>query len=99
MGISLLAVGGTGTLHITSSGTVSSVNGVIGNAAGSHGSQRSTVVFFPFPFPHFVSSEWTMSGDLTVGNDGTGTLSITNGGFVSSVAENRGIKRNWWGDG
>ncbi|CUU19012.1 Bll7882 protein CDS [Bradyrhizobium sp.] len=74
----LFAVGyyGTGTLTIQNGGTVSNTNiGLIGSNTGSTG----TVTV------DGVGSSWTNSGDLSVGNSGTGTLTIRNGGTVSSV--------------
>ena len=84
LGDSLLASGditvgdsGTGTMGISMAGLASSVNGVIGNAAGSTGTVTVDGGFIIF------SSRWNMSSSLTVGNAGTGTLNITNGGIVS----------------
>ena len=77
---------GTGTLMITSGGAVStSVNGYIGDQAGSSG----TVTV------DGSGSMWTISGShLYVGNSGTGTLMITGGGAVSDsqgiIGENPG---------
>ena len=72
----------TGMLTIQSGGTVSSScsfppscsGGVIGSAAGSQG--RATVTG--------AGSTWTSNGSLTVGSSGMGTLTIANGGTLSS---------------
>jgi T5SS/PEP-CTERM-associated repeat protein len=71
-----LTVGGSGsgTLAISSGGSVSDNNGWIGYSAGSIG----TVTV------DGSASNWNNSGNLTVGNNGTGTLAITNGGTVSA---------------
>ena len=66
---------GSGTLSITSGGSVSNTNGYIGYNSGSTG--MVTV--------DGCGSTWTNSGDLYVGNSGSGTLSITNGGSVSDT--------------
>jgi len=68
---------GTGTLSITDGGQVSSSSGCLGRySSGSHG----TVIVTG------SGSNWTNSDELYVGRDGTGTLSITDGGQVSSSA-------------
>ncbi|MCK1275130.1 autotransporter domain-containing protein [Bradyrhizobium sp. 61] len=74
----LFAVGyyGTGTLTIQNGGTVSNTNiGLIGSNVGSTG----TVTV------DGAGSAWTNSTNLAVGNSGTGTLTIRNGGTVSSA--------------
>lgn len=69
---------GTGTLNILSGGTVSGTGTTaanspfIGYGAGSFGT--ATV----------DAGTWTNSGTLTVGNNGSGTLWIQNGGSVSA---------------
>lgn len=69
--------GGTGTLNIGngagSGGTVSNVNGYIGDTAGSVGNVTIN------------GGTWTNTGNLGVGYYGQGTLLIENGGTVSSV--------------
>jgi T5SS/PEP-CTERM-associated repeat protein len=66
---------GNGTLNITGGGAVSnSLWGTIGNYSGSTG-----VVTVDG-----AGSTWTNSGTLTVGNSGSGTLNITDGGAVSN---------------
>ncbi|APG12420.1 hypothetical protein BKD09_29205 [Bradyrhizobium japonicum] len=75
----LFAVGyyGTGTLTIQNGGTVSNTNiGLIGSNVGSTG----TVTV------DGAGSAWTNSTNLAVGNSGTGTLTIRNGGTVSSAS-------------
>jgi T5SS/PEP-CTERM-associated repeat protein len=74
-----LSVGcnGNGKLSITNGGSVSnSTYGFIGRNSGSTGAVMVDG----------ASSTWTNNSYLYVGNDGSGTLSITNGGKVS-VAE------------
>jgi T5SS/PEP-CTERM-associated repeat protein/autotransporter-associated beta strand protein len=75
--ISLLAVGGfgTGQLTIANGGTLNSILGTdIGNGAGSIGSVTVTG----------AGSALTNGGLLSVGTQGTGTLTIANGGTVSN---------------
>ena len=73
---SLSAIYGTGTLTIQNGGTVSNTNiGLIGSNVGSTG----TVTV------DGAGSAWTNSTNLAVGNSGTGTLTIRNGGTVSSA--------------
>ncbi|MFK4498602.1 T5SS/PEP-CTERM-associated repeat protein [Bradyrhizobium japonicum] len=70
-----VGISGTGTLTIQNGGTMSnSVLGVLGHIAGSTGT--ATV--------DGAGSSWTNSGDLYLGNGGTGTLTIRNGGAVSN---------------
>ncbi|MCP3473905.1 autotransporter domain-containing protein [Bradyrhizobium sp. CCGUVB1N3] len=73
----LLVIGnvGAGTLNITNGGTVSSMAGYLGYAAGSNGT--ATI--------DGAGSTWTSSGALQVGVNGTGTLTISNGGKVSNT--------------
>jgi T5SS/PEP-CTERM-associated repeat protein len=66
---------GTGTLSITA-GQVNNYWGKIGNAAGSNG---MAVV-------DGLSSTWTNRGELDVAGSGTGLLTVSNGGTVSSSA-------------
>jgi T5SS/PEP-CTERM-associated repeat protein len=75
---------GTGTMNIgadpTSGNTVSSANGIIGDAHGSTGSVTLTG----------SGSQWNISGDhnsgsLEVGNAGTGTLTINAGTQVTDT--------------
>ena len=71
-----LTVGGsgTGTLIINGGGTVTSDNGIIGNAAGSTGTVTVN------------NGSWTTDVDfLLVGNAGTGTLNINSGGTVTTL--------------
>lgn len=66
---------GSGTLNITNGGSVSSQYSWLGGfASGSTG--RATV--------SGAGSIWTNTWNLAVGNDGSGTLSISSGGKVSS---------------
>ncbi|MDW6025388.1 autotransporter domain-containing protein [Mesorhizobium sp. BAC0120] len=71
--------GGTGTLIIQNGGAVNSANGYIGYAPDSTGAVTVDG----------TGSSWTNSGDLFVGSAGIGsTLTIQNGGNVSSAAGN-----------
>jgi fibronectin-binding autotransporter adhesin len=67
---------GTGALNITNGGSVSNSSGYLGY--GGTGSAGTALV-------DGSGSTWTCSNDLYVGNSGTGTLNITNGGQVSST--------------
>jgi len=65
---------GSGILNILNGGTVSTkYRGSIGDGAGSTG--MVTV--------DGTGSTWTNGGTLSVGNSGSGTLNITNGGIVT----------------
>lgn len=76
---------GTGTLDIENGGTVSSGGGsdaaFVGNQAGSNG---SVTVSGTDGSGH--ASAWTNNDDLVIGQDGTGTMNIANGGKVSNGA-------------
>ncbi|MEX2168349.1 MAG: hypothetical protein WD851_03490 [Pirellulales bacterium] len=63
-----------GSLLIEAGGTVNSTSGEIGDAAGSNGDVRI----------EGTGSQWTSSGEIRVGNLGTGTLSIFAGGQVTA---------------
>jgi T5SS/PEP-CTERM-associated repeat protein/autotransporter-associated beta strand protein len=69
---------GSGTLVISNGGYVSNsvynIGGVIGNGAGSSGMVTVTG----------SNSTWIAYGDLFVGDSGSGTLVISNGGYVSN---------------
>ncbi len=68
--------GGTGILTVSNGGTVSSIGGELGSGTGSVG----TVTV------DGASSSWTANNaNLFVGVSGTGTLTISNGGAVSSA--------------
>jgi outer membrane autotransporter protein len=69
-----LATGATGTLNISTGGTVSSASAIIADAAGSTGTVNLSI----------MGATWTIAGNLTVGNSGNGTLHINNNGFVSN---------------
>ena len=64
---------GNGTLTIAAGGSVSNTNGFIGPFLGSTGLATVTG----------ANSQWMNSGNLTIGNSGTGTLNIEPGGTVS----------------
>jgi T5SS/PEP-CTERM-associated repeat protein len=84
----LLSVGtnGIGYLHITGGGKVNVTNGDanVGGAFGATGAGSVLV--------DGAASMWTLSGadpsGLYVGDDGPGTLTVTNGGVVSVAAVN-----------
>lgn len=68
--------GGSGTLNVQNGATASNTGTLrIGNSAGSTGIATITG----------TNSNLTSSGTLYVGNEGTGTLNIQNGGAVSSA--------------
>jgi outer membrane autotransporter protein len=74
-----LTDGGTGILSIQNGGTVSNVDGYIGNLAGTVGTAAVDG----------AGSVWANSGKLYVGGDtaggsGTGTLTVSNDGRVSA---------------
>ena len=69
-----LTVAGNGTLKVTNGGVVNNAAGYIGYNLGS--SSIATV--------DGAGSAWTSSGGLTVGYSGSGALTVTNGGSVSS---------------
>ncbi len=80
-----VGAGGTGTLTILEGNTVSSTDGIVGMAVGAVG---TVVVDGKLGL---VSSNWTNSGNLTVGESGTGTLLVTNGGMVFNVDASLGV--------
>ena len=74
-----LAVGedGTGTLTVEHGGTVSGGSAVVGANAGSSGTVTVTD----------AGSNWTMAGPLSqldIGDNGSGTLTVANGGTVDN---------------
>ena len=80
----LIIVGkrGAGHLSIINGGTVSSLHSTLGSAADSIGT--ATVIG--------AGSSWdTSTTDLIVGSGGDGSVSITNGGALSSVGGNIGL--------
>ncbi len=82
---------GSGTLSISDGSAVASKYGLscyVGNGTGSTG--MVTV--------DGAGSTWTNSGSLQVGNSGSGTLSITDGGAVSSNSGYIGVVRGGAGD-
>ena len=78
-----LTVGNTGIgqLDITAGGTVTNDFGTIGNGIGSNGT-----VTVSGADGSGNASTWTNNGDLTIGQSGSGSLSILNGGAVSNLA-------------
>lgn len=71
---------GIGQLDITAGGTVTNDYGYIGSNVGSSGAVTVSGVD-----GSGNASTWTNNGDLYVGYDGAGTLSILAGGRVSSI--------------
>ncbi|MFK4823049.1 autotransporter domain-containing protein, partial [Ochrobactrum quorumnocens] len=66
--------GGHGTLLIENGGTVSNGYGVIGSGTGT-GTKGAVIVTGE-------NSRWSNLGDLNLGNSGTGTLTVEEGGAV-----------------
>ncbi|WP_441241336.1 autotransporter domain-containing protein [Tardiphaga sp. 768_D3_N2_1] len=73
---------GTGTLTIQNGGAVS--NGGFGSLGYFAGSTGTVTV-------DGAGATWTNSSDLYVGNSGTGTLTIRNGGKVSNLTGDLGV--------
>ena len=71
---------GGGTLSITGGGRVSSNNSYLGYYATTSFSSTGLLAL------DGAGSTWTNSGNLYVGNSGSGTLSVTNGGTAVSDA-------------
>jgi T5SS/PEP-CTERM-associated repeat protein len=68
-----------GTLNVTNGGRVQNTSGFIGNAnEGLFAPQADVIV-------DGAGSEWVNLGELSVGRRGTGTLTVTNGGRVTST--------------
>ena len=72
--------GGSGVLSITNGDNVSSTSSSSGGSCIGNNSGTTGVVRVDG-----VGSAWVWSSGLTVGNSGSGTLSITNGASVSST--------------
>lgn len=70
---------GIGQLEITAGGAVANDFGTIGHGVGSNGT-----VIVSGADGSGNASTWTNNGDLVIGQSGTGSLSILNGGTVSS---------------
>ncbi len=71
---------GVGTLTIQDGGTVTNDTGFIGNGASEQGE-----VTVSGQDGSGNASTWTNNGDLVVGQDGTGTLHIEDGGVVTNA--------------
>ena len=65
---------GVGTMSISDNVDVTSTYGILGYEPGSNGTATVTG----------AGSTWIITGGITVGEYGTGTLNITNGGAVSN---------------
>ncbi len=87
-GILVVGDGGTGTLTIENGGVVDSGPGTVGAQAGSHGTVTVTGVDGLDFLRSTIRSKWAVGGfagaELRVGDGGTGTLTIENGGVVDS---------------
>ena len=87
-----VGISGNGTLNILNGGAVSSTSGVIGDVSGSNAGVSVTGTDGASN-----PSKWMNSGNLTVGNSGSGNLFIADGGVVeNSIAE---IGSQLFGDG
>lgn len=85
--------GGNGTLLIQDGGTVTNDTGFVGNGPSEQGEVTVS--------GHDGSgnaSTWTNNGDLVVGQSGTGTLLIENGGLVSNAGAYIGADTGSQGD-
>lgn len=80
---------GTGTLHVTSGGQVTSTDGIVGRA---NGALVGTVNV------NGVGSAWSNSGDLTVGDGGTGIVNITGSGSVDNTNVSLGLSATGVGE-
>ena len=77
---------GTGTLTIANGGTVTNNTAFTANIGNAAGSQGTVTVTGP-------GSTWSNSSGVNIGNSGTGTLTVANGGIVSGpvvIATNGG---------
>ena len=73
---------GTGRMEITGGALMITVNNAfIGRAAGGVGTVLVDGGSAPAPFP----SEWQVGNNLNVGDAGTGTLNVLNGGLVQDL--------------
>ncbi len=68
---------GNGTLAVQADGTVESGDATLGNQAGAKG----------FANVSNINTLWTVDGDLTVGNAGQGTLTLSNNGEVITTGD------------
>ncbi|HEY9131885.1 MAG TPA: autotransporter outer membrane beta-barrel domain-containing protein [Dyella sp.] len=71
---------GTATLTITDGGSVNSGAGVLGNQNGSQGTVTISGVG-----SNGAASTWTSAGDFFVGESGSGTLQIADGGAMNNA--------------
>lgn len=88
---------GTGTLNIENGGLVSNSSAAIGGGAVTTDTSPAGVVTSVTPtmgvgtvnvagiHANGTRSTWTNTGALTIGNYGTGTLNVTDGGLVSNT--------------
>ena len=68
---------GSGTLTLQADGTIQSGAATLGNQAGATG----------FANVSNINTLWTVDGDLTVGNSGQGTLTLSNNGEVITTGD------------
>ena len=80
---------GSGTLNITSGGTVSNADGYVGMMTNSLGNVTVTG----------AGSTWSNSGDLSIGTAGNGELNISSGGEVLALSATIGTTGLLSGDG
>jgi T5SS/PEP-CTERM-associated repeat protein len=73
-----LGAQGTGSLTVKKGGSVSSNSGNIARAGGTPFGSASVTV-------NGAGSAWTNANELRIGNNGTGTLTVENGGAVSNT--------------
>jgi outer membrane autotransporter protein len=79
---STLYIGDTGTasLSINDGGSVSNGAGILGNQGGSEGTVTISGVG-----SNGVASTWSSTGDLDIGESGSGSLQITDGGVMNNA--------------
>ncbi|QDU54054.1 PEP-CTERM sorting domain-containing protein [Aeoliella mucimassa] len=80
LGSTVIGNSGQGTVNLTRGGIAQSYRGILGNNLGSTGQVSVDGAGSSWA----IQSVFSSYGDLTIGNQGTGSLSITNGGFVSN---------------
>ena len=68
---------GNGTLLVQAQGTVESGNATLGNQAGAVGTATVTG----------LNSSWTVDGDLTIGNSGTGSLTLSSNALLTTTGD------------
>ena len=79
-----IGTSGTGTMTISAGGAVASGNGHIAQNMGSNGTVTVTGMGGMSTQGGPAPSSWGVDGTLYVGEGGTGTLTVSNGGQISS---------------